>query len=78
MHIINRIRVSLNYDDLFLKHVAHGDHSDATVEIRKIIDLAQGILTWPGLSSEIELDVVEIKHVPAKLALCNTDYCEDG
>ena len=78
MHIINRIRVSLNYDDLFLKHVAHGDHNDAEVEINKIIDLAQGIFTWPGLSSKIELEVLEIKHVPAQLALCNTDYCEDG
>ena len=70
--------MSLNYDDLFLKHVAHGDHNDAIIELRKIMKLAQGIFTWPGLSSTIRLEVVEIKHVSAELALCNTDYCEDG
>ena len=77
-HIENRVRMSLSYDNRFLEKVGKGSDDLAKKEIRKIINFARCILTWPGLSSKIELVVLEIEYVDAELELCNAYACKDG
>ena len=62
INYLNSVRLSLHYDDQFLKHVAKGNHSVAQHRIREIITLAGPIFQakpWK-LNHSIELIEREI------------------
>ena len=75
-----RLRLSLHYDDLFLNHVANGNHSIAKHRIHEIVSLAGPIFqakSWK-LNHKIELVEKEISWVQGeKLTLKGNDQSVD-
>ena len=68
--------MSLNYDDLFLREVAGGDHEKAKDTVIRIIEKARPMFQWASLGSKVLLEVLETKYVGNELALCNTAGCD--
>lgn len=63
------LKLSLHYDNLFLQHVAGGQHSKAKHKVREIITLAQPMFTSWNLPSKIYLKELEVSHVSENLQL---------
>jgi len=64
-----RVRVHISYDNEFLKNVGSGSQSTAVKRINGIINLAREMFKWKSLTTEIELDILDIKHVATSLTL---------
>jgi len=64
-----RVRVHISYDNEFLKNVGSGSQSTAVKRINGILNLAREMFKWKSLTTEIELDILDIKHVATSLTL---------
>jgi len=64
-----RVRVHMSYDNEFLKNAGSGSQSTAVKRINRIINLAREMFKWKSLQTEIELDILDIKHVDTSLTL---------
>ena len=59
----------MSYDNEFLKNAGSGSKSTAVKRINRIINLAREMFKWKTLQTEIELDILDIKHVDTSLTL---------
>ena len=64
-----RVRLHVSYDNEFLENVASRSHSTAVNRINSILNIAKEIFKWKSLSTEIELDIIDVKHVDRTLKL---------
>jgi len=64
-----RVRVHISYDNEFLKNIGSGSQSTAVKRINGILNLAREMFKWKSLTTEIELDILDIKHVATSLTL---------
>jgi len=68
-----RVRVHISYDNEFLKNVGSGSQSTAVKRINGILNLAREMFKWKSLTTEIELDILDIKHVATSLTLHDSE-----
>lgn len=66
----------MSYDKEFLANVASGSHSKAVQKINAILNLGKDIFKWKTLTTEIELDIIDIKHVDKSLKLHGSTISE--
>ena len=59
----------MSYDNDFLKYEGAGRKQIAVNTINGIIILARQMFKWKSLQTEIEIDILDIKHVDTSLRL---------
>ena len=59
----------MSYDNEFLKNIGSGSQSTAVKRINSILNIARDMFKWKSLQTEIELDILDIKHVDTTLTL---------